>query len=160
IGKASASISLASLSQTYDGTARSASATTIPSGLTGISITYDGSPTAPTNAGSYAVVASLTNANYVADNATGNLVIGKASASISLASLSQTYDGTTRSATATTTPAVLTGISFTYDGSPTAPTNAGSYAVVASLTNANYVADNATGNLVIGKSTATLSLAS
>ncbi|MEJ6979879.1 MBG domain-containing protein, partial [Pedobacter sp. P351] len=81
VNKATASISLAGLSQTYDGTARSVTATTTPAGLTGISITYDGSSTAPTIAGSYAVVASLTNANYAADNATGNLVIGKASAS-------------------------------------------------------------------------------
>ncbi|MEJ6981216.1 MBG domain-containing protein, partial [Pedobacter sp. P351] len=148
------------LSQTYDGTARSATATTTPAGLTGISFTYDGSPTAPTNAGSYAVVASLSNANYAADDATGNLVIGKATASLSLASLSQTYDGTARSATATTNPAGLTGISITYDGSSTAPSNAGSYAVVASLTNDNYQADNAIGTLILAKASASIVLAS
>ena len=55
--------------------------------------------------------------------------------------------------TATTNPAGLTTVSFTYAGNSTAPTSAGSYAVVATLTNANYKADNATGTLVIGPAT-------
>jgi hypothetical protein len=42
-----------------------------------VSVTYDGSAQAPTNAGSYRVVASLTNPNYEARNATGTLVIAK-----------------------------------------------------------------------------------
>ena len=43
-------------------------------------MTYNGSPVAPTAAGSYAVVATLTNDNYVAAPATGTLVILQASA--------------------------------------------------------------------------------
>jgi gliding motility-associated-like protein len=160
IGKASATISLASLTATYDGTAKSATATTNPAGLSGVTLTYDGSATVPTNAGTYAVVASLTNTNYTAADATGNLVIGKASATISLAGLAASYDGTAKSATATTNPAGLSGLTLTYDGSATAPTGAGTYAVVASLTNANYTAADATGNLVINKASATISLAS
>ena len=68
-------------------------------------------------------------------------------------SLSQTYDGTPKSASFTTTPADLSGVLLTYDGSSTAPTNAGSYAVVAHLTNANYTASDATGTLVIHPAT-------
>ena len=49
--------------------------TVTPSGLSVVSVTYDGSATAPTNAGSYAVVASLTNDDYEAPDATGTLVI-------------------------------------------------------------------------------------
>nr|MBB6232349.1 gliding motility-associated-like protein [Mucilaginibacter sp. FT3.2] len=159
ISKASATISLAGLTATYDGTAKSATATTTPVGLSGVTLTYDGSATAPTNAGTYAVVASLTNANYTAADASGSLVIGKASATISLAGLTAAYDGTAKLATATTTPAALSGVTLTYDGSATAPTNAGTYAVVASLTNTNYTAADATGSLVIGKASATISLA-
>ena len=159
ISKAAATLTLADLTHTYDGSPKQATATTSPTGLPGVSIAYDGSSTAPTNAGSYAVVASLTNANYDAPNATATLVISKAAATLTLADLTHTYSGSPQQATATTSPAGLSGVSITYDGSPTAPTNAGSYAVVASLTNANYDAPNATATLVISKAVATLTLA-
>ncbi|WP_316797610.1 MBG domain-containing protein, partial [Pedobacter agri] len=47
----------------------------------------EGSSTAPSAAGTYAVVASLTNANYTAVNATGSLVIGGQNQTISFAAL-------------------------------------------------------------------------
>src|SRR6266566_10025022 len=149
IGKATATLALSNLSAMYDGSSHAATVTTSPSGLSGVSVTYDGSATAPTNAGSYAVVASLSNANYQASNATGTLVIGKASATLALSNLSATYDGSSHAATVTTSPSGLSGVSVTYDGSATAPTNAGSYAVVAALSNTNYQASNATGTLNI-----------
>ena len=124
-----------------------------------ITITYDGSTTAPTNAGSYTVAANLDNANY--DGAGSNrepCVINKAPATINLSNLIQTYDGTPKSATATTDPAGLGVVTITYDGSTTAPTNAGSYAVAANLDNANYTAPEATGTLVINKAPATINL--
>src|SRR5207247_4292638 len=108
--------------------------------------------------GSYAVVASLTNANYTASNATGTLTINKATATITLSNLTQTYNGSAKSATATTSPAGLSTVSITYDGSATAPSGAGSYAVVASLNNANYAASDATGTLTINKAAATITL--
>lgn len=151
VNKATATISLSNLTQSYTGSQISATATTTPAGLTVVSITYNGSPTPPTNAGSYAVVASLTNPNYTATNATGTLVINKATATLSLGPLTQTYDGTPQTVSVTTAPAGLTVVSVTYNGSSTPPTNAGSYAIVASLTNANYQATNATGTLVINK---------
>src|SRR5213078_3108005 len=116
---------------------KSATVTTNPAGLSGVTVTYDGSTTAPTNAGSYAVVASLSNPNYAAPPATGTLVIALANATLSLSNLNQTYDGSPKPATLTTNPAGLSGVTVTYDGSTTAPTNAGSYAVVASLSNPN-----------------------
>lgn len=161
VAKASATITLSNLSQTYDGAPKAATATTNPAGLSGVTVTYNGSTTAPTSAGNYSVVASLTNNNYTttAGNATGTLSIAKASATITLGNLSQTYDGTPRAATATTNPAGLTGVAITYNGAATAPTNAGSHSVVASLTNDNYTATagNATGTLVIGKAVPTIS---
>uniref|UniRef100_UPI00292DD1E0 putative Ig domain-containing protein n=1 Tax=Pedobacter nototheniae TaxID=2488994 RepID=UPI00292DD1E0 len=77
------------------------------------------------------------------------LTVVKGTASIALSNLSQIYDGTTKAATATTTPVGLSGLSITYDGSATVPTAAGTYAVVASLNNTNYTAPDATGSLVI-----------
>src|SRR5206468_3755553 len=95
VAKATATVTLdpASLSQTYTGSPRVVTATTSPAGLSGVSLTYDGSATAPTTAGSYAVVASLDNPNYQAASATGTLVIARATATITLSDLSQTYDG-------------------------------------------------------------------
>lgn len=158
INKAAATLTLGSLIHTYDGSTKGASATTNPAGLTGVLVTYNGSPAAPTNGGSYAVVASLTNTNYEAPNATGTLVINKAAATLTLGNLTQTYDGSPKAASAATSPAGLSGVSLTYDGSTSPPTAAGSYTVVASLTNTNYEATNGTGTLVIGKASATITL--
>jgi beta-lactamase superfamily II metal-dependent hydrolase len=135
---------------------KTATAPTTPVGLSGVTITYNGSSTPPTNAGSYAVVASLTNSDYSAPEATGTLTIAKASATISLSNLSHVYDGTAKNAIASTNPAGLSGITITYNGSATLPTNAGSYAVVASLTNSNYSAPDATGSLSVAKASQTI----
>ena len=213
--------------------------TTSPAGLSGVSVTYDGAAAVPTNAGSYAVVASLTNANYSAPDKTDTLVIAKANQTISFGALaSKTFGDAdfTVSATAssglavsfsasgdctvtgstvhitgagsctitasqpgnrtstprrassgpsrsprrlrrcrcpgwvrptmdrphavsvTTSPAGLSGVSVTYDGAAAVPTNAGSYAVVASLTNANYSAPDKTDTLVIAKADASVSV--
>jgi hypothetical protein len=145
ISQGAGTVSLGSLSQTYDGTAKSASATTTPSGLT-VSITYNGSVSAPTNAGSYTVIGTINDVNYQG-SATNTLVISKGTGTVTLGSLSQTYNGTAKSATATTTPSGLT-VNLTYGGSANAPTNAGSYTVIGTITDANYQG-SATNTLVI-----------
>lgn len=81
--KATATVTLGNLSQTYDGTARSATATTDPSGKT-VVFTYDGEATAPTTAGSSEVVGTIEDQFYQG-SATGNLVIAKATQSITFA---------------------------------------------------------------------------
>jgi endonuclease/exonuclease/phosphatase family metal-dependent hydrolase len=58
-----ATISLGNLTQTYDGSPKSAAATSTPSGLK-VSISYNGSLTAPTNIGNYSLVANVTETNY------------------------------------------------------------------------------------------------
>src|SRR5439155_12903004 len=124
------------MTQTYAAPPNPDTATTTPAGLNGVSITYDGSAAAPTNIGSYAVVASLNNANYTASNATGTLTINMGTATITLSNLTQGYDGSPKPVTANTNPAGLSGVSITYNGSATAPTDNGNYAVVASFSNA------------------------
>ena len=156
IGKGTATVTLGSLNPTYDGTAKSATATTVPAGLV-VDLTYDGSATAPTAAGSYAVTGTVNEANWQGTNS-GMLVIGKGTATVTLGDLAQTYDGTAKSATATTVPAGLV-VDLTYDGSATAPTAAGSYAVTGTVNEANWQG-SATGTLVIGKGTATVTLGS
>ena len=224
VAKASASLSLSNLSQVYGGDSKTVTVTTTPSGLTTLGVTYNGSLAAPVNAGTYAVVASLSNANYSAVNATGSLeitqapqsalsvtgsstgvfgstvalgtsggsstggvsfaasgtactvdagtgvvtitagtgscavtatkagdanylpvtsaamaiTVTKATATISVTSASVPYDGTAKSATVSTTPASLGTLVVTYNGSASAPIAAGTYAVVATLDNANY----------------------
>jgi hypothetical protein len=135
INKATATVTLSDLTYTYDGTAKSATATTNPEGLT-VDITYDGSDTAPTNAGEYAAVGTINETNYQGSDSQ-TFTINKAAATVTLGSLTHSYDGTSKSATATTDPAGLT-VDFTYDGSSTAPTNAGSYAVVGTINETNY----------------------
>ncbi len=148
ISKAPATLTLANLTGTYSGSSNNATVTTLPvANLESIVITYDGSPAAPVNAGSYAVVATLDNPNY-SGSTTGTLVIGKATATVLLGSLTATYDGASKTVAATTIPAGLGAISITYNGSAPAPSNAGSYAVLVTLTNANYVG-SASGTLVI-----------
>jgi hypothetical protein len=156
ISKASGVIALGDLSQTYDGTAKAATATTTPGGLA-VSFTYNGSTTVPTSAGSYTVIGTINDANYQG-NATNTLVISKASGVIALGSLSQTYDGTAKAATATTTPSGL-AVSFTYNGSATVPTSAGSYTVIGTINDANYQG-SATNTLVISKASGVIALGS
>jgi hypothetical protein len=156
VDRATSTVTLSGLTHTYDGSAKAATATTTPAGLS-TSITYNGSTTAPINAGSYAVVATITDSNY-SGSASGTLVIGKATATLTLSNLTQSYNGSAKSATVTTSPAGLSGVSVTYDGSTTAPSAVGSYAIVAALDNANYQATNATGTLEVNSTSARVTL--
>ncbi|HEX7260835.1 MAG TPA: MBG domain-containing protein, partial [Luteolibacter sp.] len=88
---ASATISLGSLNQTYDGSSKSVTVTTNPPGLA-VAVTYNGSSVGPGNAGSYVVEANITNPNYQG-SASGTLVISKATATVSLDGLACHYDG-------------------------------------------------------------------
>ncbi len=230
VSKMFATFALDNLEQTYDGTARNATATTIPEGLE-VDITYDGLGWAPTNAGSYAVtgtivdvhwegsatgllsvakasqtidfpaigdqwitntvglaaiatsgfavefevvpghpaqIADLTNLTFTGTGAvaivatqagdanwnaappiTNMFTVSKMPASVALDNLGQTYDGTARNATATTTPEGLE-VDFTYDGWGWAPTNAGTYAVTGTIVEANWEG-SAAGLLTVAK---------
>lgn len=158
IAKAAATVTLdnASLSQTYDGTPRVVTvASTSPAGLN-VVITYNSSPTPPTNAGSYSVVATINDQNYQG-SATGTLAVSQATATVTLGGLSQFYDGTPKQASATTDPSGL-NVSFTYNGSGVAPTNAGSYVVVATVSDTNYQG-SASGTLNIAQTSQTINFA-
>jgi microcystin-dependent protein len=131
-----ATITLGNLSQAYTGSARTPSATTVPSGLS-VAFTYNGSSTAPVTVGSYPVVATISDTNYVG-TASGTLVITKGTASISLGNVFQSYDGTARRVVAVTEPPGLSWTA-TYNGSANAPTNLGIYNVIATISDANYM---------------------
>jgi hypothetical protein len=127
IGVVTATVTLGNLSQIYDGTAKTVSVTTAPPGLS-VDLTYNGSTNAPANAGSYTVIGTVSNTNYVG-SAMNTLVIGKATATVTPGNLNQVYDGTARTVSVTTAPSGLS-VDLTYNGSTAAPTNTGSYTVI------------------------------
>ena len=77
------------------------------------------------------------------------LTVKTLSGTVILGSLAQTFDGTPKAAIATTTPAGL-AVNFTYNGSATAPTAAGSYTVVGTINSTNY-SGSVTGTLGIAE---------
>ncbi len=156
VAKAPAAIKLNDLAQVYDGTEKPAAATTVPSGLA-VEIAYDGSPTPPTAAGTYAVAATISAPNYEG-TATGTLAVAKAVTTVVLDDLLQTYDGTAKDVTAISAPGGLE-IDLTYNGHPAAPSAAGRYVVVAAVDDDNF-AGAATGTLTVAKMAATLALGS
>ena len=78
----------------------------------------------------------------------------KTAATVTLGNLTATYDGTAKAATATTVPANLT-VTFTYNGNSTAPTTAGSYTVVGTVSDPDY-AGSSTGTLTISQAAPTI----
>ncbi len=129
VEKATAEVTLAGLSQTYDGEAKAVTATTEPEGLA-VVVTYDGAMEAPTAVGSYAVAATVDDAIW-AGNAEGTLVIGKASQSIAFAEIGDQIATNTVALSATASsglevlfevtsgPAVLDGNVLSFTGSGT-----------------------------------------
>jgi hypothetical protein len=130
----------------------------LPSGVTFVNngngtATLAGTPGAGTG-GAYNI--TVTAQNGVSPNATQSftLTISQTTATVTLGNLLQTYSGAPLSATATTVPAGLP-VSLTYNGSPTAPTAAGSYSVVATVNSSGYTG-TANGTLVIAKAPLTV----
>ena len=140
-----ATVTLANLSQTYDGTAKPVSYTTTPPNLV-VTVTYNGSANAPTNAGTYTVIGTIADTNYQA-SATNTLVIAQALATVTLTNLSQVNDGTPKPVSYMTAPAGL-AVNLTYNGLTNAPTNIGSYIVIGTIADLNY-SGGATNTLVI-----------
>lgn len=131
---------LSSLEQTYDGTPKSVTVSTVPDSLP-VSITYNGDTIVPVNAGTYTVQVSLLDSNYVtigSTSATLEILPDTAEIVVVLADLDQTYDGTPRSVSATTFPAGL-DLSITYDADTILPVNAGTYAVQVVINDSNYI---------------------
>jgi trimeric autotransporter adhesin len=114
VSQAQAIVNLGGLTQTYDGSPKSVTVTTSPSGLANTVAYTDaiGNPVAsPSAAGSYHVTATITDPNH-AGSATGILVIAPAQISVSVGGITasnKVYDGTT-DATLNTGSAALVGV--------------------------------------------------
>jgi uncharacterized delta-60 repeat protein len=166
IAKASQNITFAPLpGKTYGdanfaltAAASSGLAISFASGNTAVA-TLSGNSVTITGAGSALITASQAgDGNYeAAAPIVQTLVVSPTAATLSLGGLSQTFDGTPKPVTVTTTPPGL-AVAVTYDGSASAPVNAGSYAVTGIVTNPNYTG-SAAGTLVIGKASQTIAFA-
>jgi outer membrane protein OmpA-like peptidoglycan-associated protein len=86
---------------------------------------------------------------YTVASKTVTILVNAIAATINITNLTHTYNGSPQGATVTTTPSNLP-VRVTYNGSATVPTNAGSYAVVATSTDVNNPA-TASATLVISK---------
>jgi hypothetical protein len=89
------------------------------------------------------VTATVNDPNYQG-SASGTFTINKATASVSLSNLTQTYTGSPLYPTATTVPS---GLSVAWTGAP--DTKVGQYAVTATVNNSNYSSNTASGTFVI-----------
>jgi len=105
-------------------------------------------PSSPINAGDYVVKATVVSPGSTGETS-GFFSILKAPATVTLSNLTQVANGSAKSATVVTSPAGLAN-SVTYNGSSTAPSAAGKYPVVATITNSNYTG-SATGELTINQ---------
>jgi len=107
------------------------------------------------DAGEYEVLVTDAGGTSSSDRAT--LSVNTASATVTLGNLSATYDGNPHAATATTDPAGLT-VNLTYDGSATAPTEAGDYNVIGTIDDLSYTG-SATDTLSIAQASQTITFA-
>jgi hypothetical protein len=146
-----------------DGTAHVANATA--TGVNGelvsgaFKYTYNGSSTAPSAVGTYAIVATFTSSdpNYLDTTGTGTLTIsaGPATPTLTVAGGTFPYDGKPHPDQAVAyggdglTP-VPGNYTFTYNGSPDAPTLPGVYVVAVTFTSSDPHYTNASATGIIG----------
>ncbi|MBL9194232.1 MAG: putative Ig domain-containing protein [Opitutaceae bacterium] len=114
--------------------------------------------TAVTNVGTYPIViriGTLASTNYSFTSlVNGTFTVAPAPVTITLSDLFKVYTGQPQSVTATTSPSG-NRVKFTYNGSASAPVEAGSYTVVATSDDSNF-AGTATATMSIAKASQTL----
>ncbi|MCG3147259.1 MAG: hypothetical protein PCFJNLEI_00698 [Verrucomicrobiae bacterium] len=157
IQAATPTLSVGNSPATYNGSAQAAVVNgSVPGTVSNVK--YDGSATVPTAAGTYAVTADFVptdNISYTSLTAAsaGNFVIQKATPTLSVANSPVTFTGSAQ--TATVNGSVAGTVSnVKYNGSATAPTAAGTYAVTADFVptdsaNYNSLTGAAAGNFAI-----------
>ena len=136
----------------YNGTAYTVTVTN--ASTTPIVVTYNGSTNPPTAAGTYKVVASVSDTNnYTSYAVTNTLVIAKVNTpifSIALNPSGYTYNGAQQPVHLLNAGNVP--VTITYNGSTAPPVNAGTYSVVATVSDTNnYTPYSVTANMIIAK---------
>jgi len=127
-----------SLIKTYNGLEQKPTVLTVPEGLK-IDYKFNGSTAIPIAVGPFHVVATVNDPNYIG-SATANFVIQKATAIVSFnpAELTKKYTGVGMKPIATTDPEKL-NVKYTFNGSQILPVIPGSYQVVATVDDSNYM---------------------
>lgn len=127
------------LNPIFDGTPKHLTAVTSRPDLNlNVPITYAGSATAPAAAGTYAVKAAISDPSATYSGSTSGTMTIKLNANVAFSgALSVVYNGKARTLT-TTTSARVSKVVVTYNGSLTAPTNVGTYTVVATVVDSKY----------------------
>jgi predicted outer membrane repeat protein len=131
----------------YTGSAQTADVSSGSVAGTVDNIQYDGSTTVPVNAGTYAVTADFTpddttNYNSLTNASAGDFVINKATPTLSVTNSPVPYTGSAQTADVSSGSVAGTVGNVQYDGSTTAPVNAGTYAITADFTpddTTNYI---------------------
>ena len=158
VAPAVASVSLSNTNTTYNGSAQGVVVTVSPPFLSNeVSITYSNAtygPTSnpPTNAGTYPVVVSVTDPNY-AGGVTSSLTIAPIASAFGFSSINPrvAYNGSNVTV-GLTNNTNGTPVTVTYNGLTSPPVGAGTYTVVATVTDTNnYTFRSVTNTLVIAK---------
>ncbi len=147
----------ASLNQDYDGNPKPVFATVIPEDLE-LSITYNGASDPPVNAGSYEVVVSVLDTNYVGTS-TATLVVNPMTATIStgvyvinrgtaLPVFEASFEGFQNE----NDISLVTDLTFTINPSYTTSSPAGIYEIIPSATAPNYHFTSVNGTLYVNPS--------
>ena len=143
VTKAAATVTLTNLMQVYDGSAKTVLASVFPTGLV-VDVTYNGSFSAPVDAGNYAVTGTVSDLIY-SGSAAGTLVVTKGGQVIAFPQI-QTQHATNRLGLAASASsglpvsfAVLAGPAVLADGTNVTFTDVGRVSIVASQAgNANW----------------------
>jgi hypothetical protein len=161
INKATPTLSVTNSPVTYNGSPQAATVSASVAGSAVTDIKYNGSLTAPTNAGTYAITGDFTptdttNYNTLNDAAAGNFIINKATPTLSVTNSPVTYNGSPQAAIVSASVPGSAVTDIKYDGSSTAPTNQGTYAITGDFTptdttNYNTLNDAVAGSFVISK---------
>ncbi len=155
-GKLSATVTLGNLAQTYNGTSRTTTVTTAQAGLS-VLVTYNGSAAYPTNAGSYAVTGTVSDAVY-AGQTNGTLIVSPAPLIITAVAQTKEYGTLLTNAagyTAFTTNGLVSGeviesVSVSYtNGGALATSGVGTYTNTIALAGATGSGGFDTNNYAI-----------
>jgi hypothetical protein len=151
---------------TYDGVPHAASGTVTGGGGTSLgspAFSYNGVQAPPANAGVYNVIGTYGgDPNHNSATGSATITINKATPVVTVAGGAYIYDGQPHPATGTVTGiggAQLAGLTFTYNGSPEAPVNAGAYWVIGTYPgDTNYQAITRDTAIQIGPATPTVTV--
>jgi hypothetical protein len=168
ISQAAPTVSVSNATFTYDATPHAATGTA--TGVNGenlgaLTFAYTpGGSTPPTQGGTYLALGTFAGStNYTTGSASGTLTIGPATPTVHISAPTVTYDGSAHPATGSATGVNNEDagpLTFTYNGSPAPPINAGTYTVVGtSPASGNYISANATATVTIAQATPIVTVA-